>query len=195
MDERYINNSGKLVDYFCDYLERHFNEITDDITLREEFEAMWPVTKDYIKPEYVISDNDAFKMFKHAFGIVNDEMKENEMNTQINEETIRDLVAESLKKVIKEYGETPLGLSKVAKNTDRRASQLKKAMQGNKEPKDGVDRALDNSFDAERYLAQAIQNAMEAGMSDEQIQAIIQKNMKKNYNPKFGNGTLTYGKK
>lgn len=195
MDERYINNSGKLVDYFCDYLERHFNEITDDITLREEFEAMWPVTKDYIKPEYVISDNDAFKMFKHAFGIVNDEMKENEMNTQINEETIRDLVAESLKKVIKEYGETPLGLSKVAKNTDRRASQLKKAMGSKRAKDDEVNASLDNSFAAERYLAQAIQNAREAGMTDQEIEAVLQKNMKKNYNPKFGNGTLTYGKK
>ena len=191
MDERYINNSGKLVEYFCDYLEKHINEITNDVTLREEFELMWPITKDYIKPEYMVSDDDAFTMFKHAFGIINDEMKNNKMNApQINEDTIRNMVAESLKRVIKEYGETPMGLGKVAKNTDRRASQLKKAV-----GKEGEDTALDNSFAAERYLAQAIQNAREAGMSDEQIETVLQKNMKKNYNPKFGNGTLTYGKK
>ena len=69
MDERYINNSGKLVEYFCDYLEKHINEITNDVTLREEFELMWPITKDYIKPEYMVSDDDAFTMFKHAFVI------------------------------------------------------------------------------------------------------------------------------
>ena len=89
--------------------------------------------------------------------------------------------------MLKEYGETPQGLGKVAKNTDRRATQMKKS------PDDSA--ALDRSFDAERYLAQAIQNAREAGMSDEQIQSVLQKNMRKNYNPKFGNGTLKYGKK
>ena len=185
MDERYINNGGKLVEYFCDYLERHINDITNDITLREEFDDMWPVTKDYLKPEYIVSDEEAFRMFKHAFGIINEEQQD--MTKNINEESVRNMVAESLKKMLKEYGETPQGLRKVAKNTDRRATQLKKS------PDDNA--ALDRSFDAERYLAQAIQNAREAGMSDEQIQSVLQKNMRKNYNPKFGNGTLKYGKK
>ena len=294
MDERYINNGGKLVDYFCDYLERHIGEITDEISLREEFEDMWPITKDYIKPEYMVSDEDAFRMFKHAFGIINEEQQDmtksineesinlnnidssivfpmsmlrdvftdeqdywdlaggdgafnenmpyfitdgvtfarsltadmirkinsrltpedikkdgklhkynpekdgqpvcnsseyhlSKRNDNIDEATIRNIVSENLKKMLKEYGETPQGLGKVAKNTDRRATQMKKS------PEDTT--AIDKSFEAERYLAQAIQNALEAGMSDEQIQSVLQKNMRKNYNPKFGNGTLKYGKK
>ena len=167
MDERYINNGGKLVEYFCDYLERHINDITNDITLREEFDDMWPVTKDYLKPEYIVSDEEAFRMFKHAFGIINEEQQD--MTKNINEETVRNMVAENLRKMLKE------------------ATQLKKS------PDDSA--AIDRSFDAERYLAQAIQNAREAGMSDEDIQSVLQKNMRKNYNPKFGNGTLKYGKK
>jgi len=99
MDERRINNGGKLIDYFCDYIERHFDEITDEITLREEFDLMWPVTQDYINyGEYEIGDKEAFNMFKHAYGLVNDDKRQEQLPS---ESDVRDIVAESLKRYMR----------------------------------------------------------------------------------------------
>lgn len=74
--DRYIKNEGDLFDYFYDYIDRHFNEITDNISLKEEFDNMWFVTTDYIDDNvFQISKEEAFRLFQHAFGQVNDANK------------------------------------------------------------------------------------------------------------------------
>ena len=192
----YIGNDEKLINYFCDYIEKHFDEITDEISLQDEFENMWPVTLDYMGPEYEVSEQEAFRMFKHAFGIVNNEMKNSKPSTmKINEAIIRKMVAESLRMALNEYGNTPQGLGNVAKNVDRRTSQMDATYANQNSGAEDRIKSLNSSFEAQRYLAQAIQNAREAGMSDEQIEQVLQQNMSKNYNPKFNKGTLTWGKK
>ena len=74
--DRYIKNEGDLFEYFYDYIDRHFDEITDNISLKEEFDNMWFVTTDYIDDNvFQISKEEAFRLFQHAFGQVNDANK------------------------------------------------------------------------------------------------------------------------
>lgn len=74
--DRYIKNEGDLFEYFYDYIDRHFNEITDNISLKEEFDNMWFVTTDYIDDNvFQISKEKAFRLFQHAFGQVSDANK------------------------------------------------------------------------------------------------------------------------
>ncbi len=119
---RYVRNQGDLFDYFYNYIERHFNEITDDISLKDEFGGMWPVTQDYIDFDmFNISEEEAFKLFQHAYGMVNDDMKNGAINEtktnknmkqsaiKLNETQLKKIVAESVKNVIKEYGYITFG--------------------------------------------------------------------------------------
>lgn len=71
-NDRYIKTYGDLFDYFYNYLERHFDEITDNVSLKNEFDDMWPVAQDYIDfDRFNISEQEAFDLFQHAFGKLN----------------------------------------------------------------------------------------------------------------------------
>ena len=114
---------------------------------------------------------------------------------KLNENTLRQIVAESVKKVLNEIGNTEQGLGAVAQNVDRRATQTGTVYNnGNSTVPQKMD-AMGKEVNAQQYLAQAIQNAIANGMSEQQIEAVLKQNMSQNFNPTYGNGTLTWNRR
>ena len=123
----------------------------------------------------------------------NNNMKKNVV--KLNENTLRQIVAESVKKVLNEIGNTEQGLGAVAQNVDRRATQTGTVYNnGNSTVPQKMD-AMGKEVNAQQYLAQAIQNAIANGMSEQQIEAVLKQNMSQNFNPTYGNGTLTWNRR
>ena len=84
------------------------------------------------------------------------------------------------------------GLGAVAKNVDSRTSQMKDV---HWDWKSGVgDRitSMGNANKAQAYLAQAMKNAQEAGMTPNEIQQILQQNMGQNFNTTY-DGKMSLG--
>lgn len=117
------------------------------------------------------------------------------MKKTINESQLRQIVAESVKRVLNEIGNTPQGLGAVAQNVDRRTSQMNNVYSNNTSTVPQKTQAMGKAFDASRYLGQAIQNALANGMSEQEIEQVLKQNMSQNYNPTYSRGTLNLNRR
>ena len=120
---------------------------------------------------------------------------ENRNVVRLTESQLKQIISESVRNVLKEIGDTSAGLGAVAKNFDRRTTQMRDVY-GNRKSSVG-DRvtSMGNTNQAQAYLAQAIKNAQEAGMSPNEIQQILQQNMGQNYNPTYDGENVTWNYK
>ena len=114
---------------------------------------------------------------------------------KINENTLSQIVDECVKKALNEIGDSVQGLGAVAKNVDRRTSQMNATYQNSQSSVPQRAQSMGNAFDAQKYLAQAIQNAIANGMSEQDIEQVLKQNMSQNYNPTYKNGTLTWNRR
>ena len=114
------------------------------------------------------------------------------MKRTINEAQLRDIVRESVKRVLNEIGDTPAGLGLVAQNMDRRKTQMDNTYNNPaSKPLERL-RSLGNAVGARTYLWQAMRNALASGMSEQEIEQILKQNMSQNYNPTINNGTVQW---
>ena len=158
------------------------------------------IAAEQLAEEYDIDIETAFNYLKLAFEQYEPiyEAKHKQTNKNIiklNETQLRKIVAESVRRVLKEYGGTPQTLGSVAQNVSRRTDQMNSVY--NTTLSNGQERgkAVGNLFNSQQYLAKAIQNAIANGMTEEEIQQVLQQNLGSNYNPQFKHGTLYWGRK
>ena len=159
----------------------------------------------YISQNTTTSNNDTVPATKWNYGAdavsesknnkskTNKNMKKNVI--KLSENTLRQIVAESVRRVLKEYGGTPQTLGSVAQNLSRRTDQMNSVY--NTTLSNGQERvkAMGNLFNSRQYLVKAIQNAIANGMTEEEIQQVLQQNLGSNYNPQFKDGRLDLGRK
>ena len=129
----------------------------------------------YISQNTTTSNNDTVPATKRNYGAdavsesknnkskTNKNMKKNVI--KLNEDTLRQIVAESVKKVLNEIGDTKGGLGTVAQNVDRRTTQMNTVYNNGSSTVPQRMNAIGKSMAAQRYLAQAIQKAIANGIS------------------------------
>lgn len=108
---------------------------------------------------------------------------------------MRDIISEAIHEILTEIGNTPQGLGLVAKNVDRRTSQLSNTENNNSATPAQKVKTMGKAFTAQSYLGQAIRNALNSGMSEQDIEQVLKQNMAQNYNPTFNNNTLTWNRR
>lgn len=159
-----------------------------------------------LEEEFGVKINVGLKYLKNAFNEyiqeheseiyeskTNKNMKNNVI--KLNESTLKHIVAESVKKVLNEIGDTKGGLGTVAQNVDRRTTQMNTVYNNGSSTVPQRMNAMGKSMDAQQYLAQAIQNAIANGMSEQEIEGVLKQNMSQNFNPTYSNGTLTWNRR
>lgn len=122
---------------------------------------------------------------------------ENKRNVvRLTESKLKSIIAEEVMNTLNEIGETPQGLAAVAQNVDRRTGQMRQTYRrSNNASGEQKLNSMDKSNQAQMYLAQAIRNAQQAGMSVQDIQNILSQNMGQNYNPNFDGNNINWGYK
>jgi hypothetical protein len=113
----------------------------------------------------------------------------------VNEALLRKTIAKSVKRALNEIGNTDQGLGAVAQNVDRRTTQMGTVYKNANSTVPQKMNAMGKAMNAQGYLAQAIRNAIANGMSEQQIEAVLKQNMSQNFNPTYGNGTLTWNRR
>lgn len=114
---------------------------------------------------------------------------------ELTESQLKQMIKEAIDNVLNEIGDTSKGLGVVAQNVDRRTSQMNDTYRNNSSTVPQKSKAMGRAFDAQKYLGQAIQNALANGMSEQEIEQVLKQNMSQNYNPTYSNGNLTWNKR
>lgn len=121
------------------------------------------------------------------------DMKQNRI--KLTESQLKQMIKEAVDNALNEIGNTSKGLGVVAQNVDRRTSQMNDTYRNNSSTVPQKSKTMGRVFDAQKYLGQAIQNALANGMSEQEIEQVLKLNMSQNYNPTYSNGNLTWNKR